>query len=206
MTEPARSVISFLCHLLPTTLILNMLSHNLTRAEYSQDANAPVRQTDSDAAIARLSAVKLGYLQDPFIRFLVQRPHLQPPRPPLINIGTYVRSEAIDQLVNEWLELSSVEGKKCQIVSMGAGSDTRFWRISVRDYLHSCFCFFFSSVPFSLGSCGNVENTPRQTGPHKDDLATYIELDLAENTTKKAMSIRKNKELSEKLEGVVLGK
>jgi hypothetical protein len=34
----------------------------------------------------------------------------------------------------------------------------------------------------------------------------YIEFDLAENTTKKAMLIRKNKELSEQLENVVLGK
>ena len=135
----------------------NMFGSNLTRTDHSQDTNASVRQTDSDAAIARLSAVKLGYLQDPFIRFLVQRPHLQPPRPPLINIGTYVRSEAIDHLVNEWLELTSVEGKKCQIVSMGAGSDTRFWRIQVRGSLrgqfHSLFFFFCS--------CGNVEIIPR---------------------------------------------
>jgi hypothetical protein len=126
--------------LVPTNT-LNMFGSNLNRADNFQDTNASVRQTDSDAAIARLSAVKLGYLQDPFIRFLVQRPHLQPPRPPLINIGTYVRSEAIDRLVNEWLELSSVEGKKCQIVSMGAGSDTRFWRINVRGF----FCVFFFS-------------------------------------------------------------
>ena len=120
----------------PTTLISDMFGSNLTRAEYSQDANGPIRQTDSDAAIARLSAVKLGYLQDPFIRFLVQRPHLQPPRPPLINIGTYVRSEAIDKLVDEWLELPAVDDEKCQIVSMGAGSDTRFWRINVRGFFH----------------------------------------------------------------------
>lgn len=113
-----------------------MSGRNLARAE---DASGPVRQTDSDAAIARLSAVKLGYLQDPFIRFLVQRPHLQPPRPPLINIGTYVRSAVIDSLVNEWLELSAAEGKKCQIVSMGAGSDTRFWRINVRTFFHRPF-------------------------------------------------------------------
>ena len=132
-----------------------MFGSNFTRAGYSQDANEPVRQTDSDAAIARLSAVKLGYLQDHFIRFLVQRPHLQPPRPPLINIGTYVRSEAIDRLVNEWLELSSAEGKKCQIVSMGAGSDTRFWRIQVRGSLRGGFC------TSSLGPRGNVENIPR---------------------------------------------
>lgn len=138
-----------------TTPTPNMFGSNLTRAGYSQDANEPVRQTDSDAAIARLSAVKLGYLQDHFIRFLVQRPHLQPPRPPLINIGTYVRSEAIDRLVNEWLELSSAEGKKCQIVSMGAGSDTRFWRIQVRGSLRGGFC------TSSLGPRGNVENIPR---------------------------------------------
>jgi len=121
----------------------SMFGSNPTRAEHSQDANAPVRQTDSDAAIARLSAVKLGYLQDPFIKFLVQRPHLQPARPPLINIGTYVRSEAIDRLVNEWLELSAVEGKKCQIVSLGAGSDTRFWRIMVRGQFHTLFLFLW---------------------------------------------------------------
>ena len=127
-----------------------MFGSDLSRAAHPQDADGSIRQTDSDAAIARLSAVKLGYLQDPFIRFLVQRPHLQPPRPPLINVGTYVRSEAIDRLVNEWLELSAVEGKKCQVVSMGAGSDTRFWRINVR---------VFRSCP--LSSFFNVENAPR---------------------------------------------
>lgn len=69
--------------------------------------------------------MKLGYLQDPSIRFLVRQPHLQRPHPPSINVGIYVRSEVIDKLenVNEWLELSVVEGKKCQVVSMGAGSD-----------------------------------------------------------------------------------
>ena len=134
-----------------------MFGSNLTQTGYSRDANEPVRQTDSDAAIARLSAVKLGYLQDPFIRFLVQRPHLQPSRPPLINIGTYVRSEAIDRLVNEWLELSSAEGQKCQIVSMGAGSDTRFWRIQVRGSLRGWIRTFF----FLVWVRSNVENIPR---------------------------------------------
>ena len=133
-----------------------MFGSNLTRAESSQDANGSIRQTDSDAAIARLSAVKLGYLQDPFIRFLVQRPHLQPPRPPLINIGTYVRSEAIDKLVEEWLELSAVDGEKCQIVSMGAGSDTRYWRINVRGFFHR-WPLLYSPC---LSSRSDAENAP----------------------------------------------
>jgi [phosphatase 2A protein]-leucine-carboxy methyltransferase len=99
-----------------------------------RDADNAIRQTDSDAALARLSAVKKGYLIDPFIKALVPRAHLQPARPPLINVGTFVRATAIDGLVNGWIELARKSGTKCQIVSAGAGSDTRFWRIAVRMY------------------------------------------------------------------------
>ncbi|KAI0821410.1 S-adenosyl-L-methionine-dependent methyltransferase [Irpex lacteus] len=129
------------------------------------EGDAAIRQTDSDAILARYSAVQKGYLSDPFVRPLLPRGgHLQPSRPPLINIGTYVRSEGIDKLVYQWLDLSSAEGKQCQIVSLGAGSDTRFWRLA--------------------------------SGPRAQQVARYVELDFAENTTRKAMAIRKSKELS----------
>ncbi|RXW24968.1 hypothetical protein EST38_g889 [Candolleomyces aberdarensis] len=78
--------------------------------------------------------VKKGYLQDQFVKTLVPRAHLQPARPPLINIGTYVRSQGIDVLVEEWLQLARQSGQKAQIVSLGAGSDTRFWRIETGQY------------------------------------------------------------------------
>ncbi|KDQ52823.1 hypothetical protein JAAARDRAFT_137977 [Jaapia argillacea MUCL 33604] len=141
-----------------------MLPPSLPRTGGPRDADVSIRQTDVDAAGARLSAVQRNYIRDPFIRFLVPRAHLQSPRPPLINIGTYVRSAAIDELVTQWLTLSEKEGTKCQIVSLGAGSDTRFWRI--------------------------------ETGPHRESLSAYFELDFPEVTTKKAMAIRKSKELS----------
>ncbi|KAJ6558150.1 leucine carboxyl methyltransferase [Mycena capillaripes] len=130
----------------------------------SQDADSPIRLTDTDAALARLSAVKKGYLQDPYVKHLVPRSHLQPPRPPLINIGTFVRTTAIDDLVFQWLQSSANHGTRCQIVSLGSGSDTRFWRIA--------------------------------TGAHKEALAAYVEMDFPEITTKKAMAIRKSKDLS----------
>ena len=95
------------------------------------DADASIRSTDNDAAVARLSAVQKRYLDDPFIKHLVPRAHLQPLRPPLINMGTFVRSYAIDDLTTQWLEESGKLNKPCQIVSLGAGSDTRFWRIAV---------------------------------------------------------------------------
>ncbi|KAL0578916.1 carboxy methyl transferase for protein phosphatase 2A [Marasmius crinis-equi] len=113
------------------------------------DADSSIRLTDNDAAVARLSAVQKNYLSDPFIKALVPRAHLQPPRPPLINIGTYVRTVAIDDLVDQWIQIASQEGKTCQI-----------------------------------------------TGPQREDISAYIEVDFSENTTKKAMAIRKSKELS----------
>jgi [phosphatase 2A protein]-leucine-carboxy methyltransferase len=48
-----------------------------------------------------------------------------------MNVGTYVRATAIDTLVEKWLECAGPEGEKRQIVSLGAGSDTRFWRLMV---------------------------------------------------------------------------
>ncbi|EMD33157.1 hypothetical protein CERSUDRAFT_118220 [Gelatoporia subvermispora B] len=133
------------------------------RVPANKGDDAAIRATDSDAALARLSAVSKNYLSDPYIRHFVSRPQIQQPRPPLINIGTYVRSEGIDTLVDRWLDLAQEEGMQAQIVSLGAGSDTRFWRIAA--------------------------------GPRRDALRTYVELDFPENTMKKAMAIRKNKDL-----------
>lgn len=96
-----------------------------------RDPGASIRATDTDASHARLSAVYKQYLRDPFIASFVPRPHLVPARSPLINVGTYLRSEAIDELVLKWLEAASLAKTKVQIVSLGAGSDTRFWRIAV---------------------------------------------------------------------------
>ena len=104
----------------------------------TQSGDASIRATDNDAATARLSAVQKQYLNDPFLKYLVPRAHLLPPRPPLINLGTYIRSAGIDTLVDQWLQTSAAAGQHCQIVSLGSGSDTRFWRIAVR-YMYIAF-------------------------------------------------------------------
>ncbi|KII95638.1 hypothetical protein PLICRDRAFT_98074 [Plicaturopsis crispa FD-325 SS-3] len=101
----------------------------------NRDDDHSIRSTDSDAALARFSAVQKQYLRDPFVKHLAPRgARLQPPRPPLINVGTFVRSTAIDDLVDQWFVVCQHEGKRCQIVSLGAGSDTRFWRVSTGPY------------------------------------------------------------------------
>ncbi|KIW23959.1 hypothetical protein, variant [Cladophialophora immunda] len=85
-----------------------------------------VQSTDNDAATSRQSAVDAGYLEDPFSALL----HTGGPvtrRLPLMNRGTYVRTTCIDRIVDTFLS-SAGEGRK-QIISLGAGSDTRYFRL-----------------------------------------------------------------------------
>lgn len=112
----------------PKARLIIMLPPAPARAP--RDTDAAVRSTDSDAAQARLSAISKGYLSDQFAHHLVPRARFATPRPPLINHGTHVRATALDALVDEWLAAGGVDVKK-QIISVGAGSDSRFWRISV---------------------------------------------------------------------------
>lgn len=110
-------------------------------------ADAHIRSTDNDALTSRLSALKGGYLAagaDPFSELFVfgqefsrglrndpARQPLNPPihrRPPIINIGTCLRCETLDRLVEAFL-LHGSDGTRKQIVSLGAGSDARYWRI-----------------------------------------------------------------------------
>ncbi|KAF2876349.1 leucine carboxyl methyltransferase 1 [Massariosphaeria phaeospora] len=84
-----------------------------------------IRNTDQDAAGSRVSCVELGYLHDPYARLFASQPSTR--RLPLLNRGTYVRTSAIDHLVDKFLTTYPDSPK--QIVSLGAGTDTRFFRL-----------------------------------------------------------------------------
>ena len=86
-----------------------------------------VQQTDHDASSSRMSAIALGYLQDPFAKAFFPPGVEVNKRYPIINRGTYVRTKSIDQLIIRFLQTDSKERK--QIVSLGSGSDTRFLRL-----------------------------------------------------------------------------
>ncbi|KAI1493770.1 S-adenosyl-L-methionine-dependent methyltransferase [Biscogniauxia mediterranea] len=101
--------------------------HPTSASSATQDAT--VQATDTDAAVSRMSAVDLGYLQDPFAQFFVQTPAAGLPvrRLPIINRGTYTRTAALDRLVSSFL--SGREGGERQIISLGAGTDTRCFKL-----------------------------------------------------------------------------
>jgi [phosphatase 2A protein]-leucine-carboxy methyltransferase len=121
-------------------------THQFTAGRTQEDVETRkdkiVQQTDNDASGSRMSAVELRYLEDPFASAFVQGPI--PRRYPIINrgtysflcqaklrltlsTGTYVRTTAIDRLVNAFLATDPETPK--QIISLGAGSDTRYFRI-----------------------------------------------------------------------------
>jgi len=83
--------------------------------------------------------------------------------------GTYVRTKAIDNLVEHFVDTNPSQKK--QIISLGAGSDTRLFRLMSRH--------------------------PRVTGIGYDrpDLV-YHEIDFPENTIQKVKHIKHNTELS----------
>lgn len=120
-----------------------------SEAGTASQADEAVRDTDSDALLSRLSALKLGYLPpEPYTQEFStspqsskeqatsnaqsfgrpHRPNAQARRSPLINIGTYLRCTAIDNEVETFLKQGDTTK---QIISIGAGSDSRYWRIMV---------------------------------------------------------------------------
>ncbi|KAF2436253.1 leucine carboxyl methyltransferase [Tothia fuscella] len=105
-------------------------SPNLRSPEESREVTESVKdkivqQTDQDASDSRMSAVSLGYLEDDFAAAFSNGPVNR--RYPIINRGTYARTTAIDRLVDKFLSTYPKEPK--QIISLGAGSDTRYFRL-----------------------------------------------------------------------------
>ncbi|KAK9899744.1 leucine carboxyl methyltransferase [Cystobasidium minutum MCA 4210] len=137
-------------------------NHSFYKRSKARMGDNAIRETDTDAAVSRLSAVNAGYMQDPFASCFVKRGQR---RPPLINIGTFIRTWALDRLVLQFLSANNYSKK--QVVSLGAGTDTRFFRL---------------------------QNDASEDV--KSSISSYVEIDFPEATTKKAMVIKKNAALS----------
>lgn len=103
-----------------------------------------VRSTDFDALSCKVSAVKKQYLQDEFLPELVRELEVflknenklsykrlfnsitQSNKLPVINRGTYIRTKSIDDEVERFIEQ---QGGACQVVNLGAGSDSRCFNL-----------------------------------------------------------------------------
>lgn len=95
-----------------------------------QQALEPVAATADDAILSKLSCVRLKYYDDKFLEELFSNKK-NVRRSPIINRGYYVRVASFDKIICDFLKLKlCIKDSKKQIISLGGGIDTTFWRLS----------------------------------------------------------------------------
>ncbi|NXN57751.1 TYW4 protein, partial [Rynchops niger] len=91
-----------------------------------------VQGTGGSSAVSKCSAAARGYIQDRFLRLLVGRRRR---RAPLVHRGYYIRARAVGHCVQDFL-LKTQSHPKTQIVSLGAGFDSLYFRLKDIGLLH----------------------------------------------------------------------
>eukprot|EP00842_Homolaphlyctis_polyrhiza_P000289 jgi/Hompol1/1260/HPOL_000528-RA len=141
------------------------------------DYDEPVRSTNDDALTSKLSAISSGYITDAFAKVFAKRgASSQTKRPPIINRGTYTRTYALDMLVHRFLDCPLLQGTEKQIVSIGAGCDTRYFQLKVAHPSQS------KSQKTVIGHAAGIQP------------ALYVEIDFPQITGRKAQAAARNKE------------
>ncbi|XP_054713034.1 tRNA wybutosine-synthesizing protein 4-like [Uloborus diversus] len=86
-----------------------------------------VQTTNDFSCVSKLSSARKGYFNDEFLQFFVQEQKI---RAPIINRGYYVRFKAMEQVLKSWfLQIKSKAVEANQIISLGAGFDTTYFRL-----------------------------------------------------------------------------
>ncbi|XP_059051954.1 leucine carboxyl methyltransferase 1 [Achroia grisella] len=79
--------------------------------------------TNTDATECKRSAVELGYWKDDYISYFVKHVDRKAPE---INRGYYARVRGMEMFIHQFIERC---GTKCQIINLGCGYDTLYWRL-----------------------------------------------------------------------------
>lgn len=120
-----------------------------------------------------MSAVAMGYMADPYAQTFFPPGEPIAKRYPIINRGTYVRTAAIDRFVIQFLD--AAPGERKQIVSLGAGSDTRFFRLCAgRPGLVYHELDFEANVARKRTAIRDSTKLSRMTLPSDDGAARYF--------------------------------
>lgn len=83
-----------------------------------------VRGTCDDASVCKRFAVSIGYWQDPYIQHFVRLTKER--KAPEINRGYFARVHGVSHLIKAFLRKTECQ---CQILNLGAGMDTTFWKL-----------------------------------------------------------------------------
>ncbi|KAL6095306.1 lcmt1 [Pungitius sinensis] len=93
-------------------------------------ADEAVRATCDDATICKRFASSKGYWKDPYIQYFVRS--VGERKAPEINRGYYARVQGVDHLLDAFIRKAECE---CQVINLGAGLDTTFWRLKDKNLM-----------------------------------------------------------------------
>ncbi|XP_072030501.1 tRNA wybutosine-synthesizing protein 4-like [Amphiura filiformis] len=93
--------------------------------------DAAVQGTNDSSIISKCSMAAQGYFEDNFLKLFVSSPKSR--RAPLINRGYYIRARIIDDVLKTFL--TECQGEEKQVISLGAGFDSAFFRLQASGHL-----------------------------------------------------------------------
>uniref|UniRef100_A0A7G3A8T4 Leucine carboxyl methyltransferase 1 n=1 Tax=Lutzomyia longipalpis TaxID=7200 RepID=A0A7G3A8T4_LUTLO len=99
-------------------------------AQCSHPCDEAVIATNDDASECKRSAVRLGYWQDDYLSFFIKNPAER--KAPEINRGYFARVRGVEICIEKFLHKTS--GSACQIINLGCGFDTLYWRLRESGY------------------------------------------------------------------------
>ncbi|KAF7655661.1 hypothetical protein LDENG_00052610 [Lucifuga dentata] len=102
-----------------------------------QGKDTAVQGTNDSSVVSKVSAAAQGYFQDAFLQHFVCKVAR---RAPLINRGYYVRWRAVDHCVRKFLQITENYPKR-QILSLGAGFDSLYFRLHADGALNEAVVF-----------------------------------------------------------------
>uniref|UniRef100_H2V295 Leucine carboxyl methyltransferase 1 n=1 Tax=Takifugu rubripes TaxID=31033 RepID=H2V295_TAKRU len=101
---------------------------------YMDTADEAVRATCDDATICKRFATSKGYWKDPYIQYFARS--VGERKAPEINRGYYARVKGVNHLLDAFIRNSECN---CQVINLGAGLDTTFWRLKDENLLPKKF-------------------------------------------------------------------
>jgi [phosphatase 2A protein]-leucine-carboxy methyltransferase len=91
-----------------------------------------VMATNDDATTCKRSAVQFGYLDDPYLSHMAKFTSRKAPE---IHLGYFTRVRGLANLLLKSIEaMKQSEKEPVQIINLGAGFDTLYWRLKVSNH------------------------------------------------------------------------
>ena len=98
--------------------------------------DSAVQGTNDSSVLSKISAAEAGYHPDSFLKYFANK---NARRSPLVNRGYYIRAKVIDYVIKEFLRNVNEQNLRNQIVNLGAGFDSTFFRLKDLNLLKNTF-------------------------------------------------------------------